>query len=423
MTDAAPSHHPIKVFICHASEDKPAVRGLCQRLRDAGFAPWIDEQELLPGEDWDDRINAAVRSSDAVLVCLSRAAVSKAGYLQKEIRQALDVADEQPEGATFLIPVKLEPCEIPRRLARWQSGDISQEGGFDRLVTTLRERGLQIEGGSAPAHRLPVRPFVPPVPKSPWRHAYWVIAALVPVVAAALYWNSHRAPGPNHSPAAHLAPQDMVAIPGATFVMGRDRGGEPEEAPAHATTVSPFWIDRFPVTNGQYLAFVRSTNHRAPPDWSGDSIPAGRENDPVTTVSWGDAEAFCEWRGRRLPTEAEWEFAARGSDGRLYPWGEDFRPSAVNSFESGLGHVQPVDAHTQNVSAFGVREMSGNVWQWCRDDFVLYPGSNARPAIPPGAKAIRGGSFASDRHHVTTTTRNLEKPATQSSSIGFRCAQ
>src|SRR5581483_2313826 len=157
-----------------------------------------------------------------------------------------------------------------------------------------------------------------------------------------------------------LQPQDMVAVPGATFVMGRDQDDSVEEAPAHATIIQPFWIDRFQVSNKQYLAFVRSTNHRAPPNWREEAVVSGRENDPVTMVSWGDAEAFCEWKGRRLPTEAEWEFAARGSDGRLYPWGEDFRQALVNSAESGLTHVLPVDVHVQNVSPFGVREMSGN---------------------------------------------------------------
>ncbi|HYW43052.1 MAG TPA: SUMF1/EgtB/PvdO family nonheme iron enzyme [Bryobacteraceae bacterium] len=422
MTDAAPRHDGVRVFICHASEDKAAVRELCRRLRDAGFAPWLDEEELLPGQDWDERIHTAVRACDAVLVCLSRAAVTKAGYLQKEIGQALDAAEEQPEGATFLIPVKLEPCDIPRRLARWQSADLSQEGGFERLVETLRKRRLEIEGRSTAADTRPARPFARPTPGPRRRQAYWLAAGLLLAAAVGVYWYRRPAPRPN-PPVARLPPPDMVAVPGGTFVMGRDRDGEPEEAPAHSTTVQPFWIDQLPVTNGQYLAFVRAANHRAPPTWSGTGLFPGRDNDPVTRVSWGDAEAFCEWKGQRLPTEAEWEFAARGSDGRIYPWGEDFRPAQVNSAESRLAHVLPVDAHPQNVSPFRVREMSGNVWEWCRDDFALYRGSAAQIAIPPGAKAIRGGSYESDRRHVTTAARNLERPATQSPTIGFRCAQ
>jgi formylglycine-generating enzyme required for sulfatase activity len=419
MTDAARPDPGLKIFICHASEDKPAVRELCRRLREAGFAPWLDEQELLPGQDWDDRIHAALRACDAVLVCLSRSALSKAGYLQKEIGQAVDAAEEQPEGTTFLIPVKLEPCEIPRRLARWQWGDLSQAGGFERLVATLRKRRQEIDVVSAPAGSRPPQGFERPTPKR-HRYGYWLGAILGLAAAVGTYWHWRVMPQPVPT-AAVMQPDDMVAVPGGTFVMGRDQGGEPEEAPAHAVTLQGFRIDELPVTNRQYLAFVETTHRLSPPN--GGIVATGHENDPVTMVSWSDAEAYCEWKGKRLPNEAEWEMAARGSDGRLYPWGEDFRPSLVNSAEARLAHVVAVDSHPQNLSPFGVREMAGNVWEWCRDDFALYDGSTARFAIPAGAKAIRGGSFASDRRHVTTTARNLERPAIQSPSIGFRCVK
>jgi diadenosine tetraphosphatase ApaH/serine/threonine PP2A family protein phosphatase len=108
----------LRVFLCHASGDKPTVRGLYHRLRADGFDPWFDEESLLPGQDWQLEIPKAVRSSDAVIICLSSRAITKAGYVQKEIRYALDVADEQPEGAIFLIPLRLEECEVPERLRR-----------------------------------------------------------------------------------------------------------------------------------------------------------------------------------------------------------------------------------------------------------------------------------------------------------------
>jgi formylglycine-generating enzyme required for sulfatase activity len=418
MSDVVVPGEGLRIFMCHASEDKQAVRELCSKLREAGYDPWLDEQELLPGQDWDDRIHAALHDCDAVLVCLSHSALTKAGYLQREIGRALDAAEEQPEGATFLIPVKLEPCKTPRRLARWQSGDLSMAGGFERLVATLQKRREEIEAVSAPADKRPSGRFERSTPRR--RRYGYALAATFGLAAAATAYLYLR-PVPRHVPA-QTQPDDMVAVPGGTFVMGRDKGGEPEEEPAHAMTVEAFRIDELPVTNRQYLEFVQTTHRLAPPNWTSGIVAASHENDPVTMVSWSDAEAYCEWKGKRLPTEPEWEFAARGSDGRLYPWGEDFRLNLVNSAETGLAHVVAVDSR-QNHSPFGVWEMSGNVWEWCRDDFKLYDGSTASFAIPAGAKAIRGGSFESDRRHVTTTARNLERPATQSPSIGFRCAK
>ena len=107
---------PLNVFLCHSSGDKPKVRELYNRLRNDGIEPWLDEEDLIPGQDWQIEIPKAVKNSQAVLVCLSNSAITKEGYVQKEIKYALDVADEKPEGVIYLIPVKLEPCQVPGRL-------------------------------------------------------------------------------------------------------------------------------------------------------------------------------------------------------------------------------------------------------------------------------------------------------------------
>lgn len=134
------SDRKLKVFLCHSSGDKPQVRSLYQRLQVEGVSPWLDEQSLLPGQDWHQEITKAVRSSDIVIVCLSCGSISKAGYVQKEIKYALDIADEQPEGAIFLIPLKLEECDIPERLRRWQWVNYYEPEGFEKLLRTLRIR-------------------------------------------------------------------------------------------------------------------------------------------------------------------------------------------------------------------------------------------------------------------------------------------
>jgi TIR domain len=149
---SAPTEQPLPrltVFLCHSSGDKPKIRNLYKRLRDDGFSPWPDEEELLPGQDWSHEITKAVRSSHVVVVCLSAGATAKTGYVQKEIKYALDVADEQPEGTIFLIPLKLEECEVPSRLQRWQWVKLFEDSGYDRLLRALKARREHEKGTAA----------------------------------------------------------------------------------------------------------------------------------------------------------------------------------------------------------------------------------------------------------------------------------
>ncbi len=140
----------LRVFLCHASGDKPAVRALYRRLRADGIEPWLDEEDLLPGQDWQVEIPKAVRSSDVAIICLSRKSTTKTGYVQKEIRYALDVADEQPEGTIFLIPLRLEDCEVPERLRRWQWVNLFADRGYERLMSALRVRAEEVEATVSP---------------------------------------------------------------------------------------------------------------------------------------------------------------------------------------------------------------------------------------------------------------------------------
>lgn len=130
----------LRVFLCHATNDKPSVRELYNRLRSDNVDPWLDEEKLLPGQDWRLEIPQAVRTSDVVIVCLSRQSINKTGYVQKELRLALDVADEQPEGAIYLIPARLEKCEVPKRLQRWHWVDLFERHGYYRLMSALQVR-------------------------------------------------------------------------------------------------------------------------------------------------------------------------------------------------------------------------------------------------------------------------------------------
>lgn len=130
------------VFLCHASQDKEAVEELCKRLEVDGFDPWLDKKKLLPGQLWEDEILKAVSASDVVVVCLSRQAGKKVGFIQKEIRVALDIADRQPADTIFIIPAKLEPCELPDRLSAWQAVDLFDPTGYDKLWLAIQHRAI-----------------------------------------------------------------------------------------------------------------------------------------------------------------------------------------------------------------------------------------------------------------------------------------
>lgn len=140
MSRDSSNSRSLKIFLCHSSADKDAVRALYQALKSNGFSPWLDEENLLPGQDWAHEIPKAVRGSDVVIVCLSGGSATKSGYVQKEIKIALDAADEQPEGSIFIIPAKLEECEVPDRLKRWHWVNLYDESGYGRLVQSLNRR-------------------------------------------------------------------------------------------------------------------------------------------------------------------------------------------------------------------------------------------------------------------------------------------
>jgi formylglycine-generating enzyme required for sulfatase activity len=233
-------------------------------------------------------------------------------------------------------------------------------------------------------------------------------------------------PTANEAVADRKPPDGMVYVPGGTFVMGRNKsdGGDEYESPAHSVTVEPFFIDIYEVTNEDYAKFVKATNHKAPKTWTNGSYTEGDARKPVTGVSWQDANAYAKRAGKTLPTEEEWEFAARGADGRRYPWG--------NSWQQGDANANGVSNSTADVGAykgqspFGAFDMVGNVWEWTSSDLKAYEGGKLTGPPTPGSKVIRGGNFLSDKDTATATYRWALLPAndkSQYSTTGFRCAK
>lgn len=154
-----PSQRPLRVFLCHSSGDKPVVRLIYRWLAaQNGVKPWLDEEDLLPGQEWEREIRSAVRSADLILVCLSSTSVNKAGFLQREIKLALEVANEQPPGAFFIIPIRLEECEVPEDLRKWQWFDYYNLKGHERLIRALAVRAEALGLGLAPASFEEIKP-------------------------------------------------------------------------------------------------------------------------------------------------------------------------------------------------------------------------------------------------------------------------
>lgn len=232
----------------------------------------------------------------------------------------------------------------------------------------------------------------------------------------------------------------MLLIPAGEFIMGSSekdgRLGESigvDEVPQHIVKLNGFYIDKYEVTNRQYKAFIAVTGHDAPVDifegiysWKKNSPPSGQEDIPVTHVSWFDADAYCRWAGKRLPIEAEWEKAARGTDGRQWPWGNDLRGKACNIKYTGPGRILPVGNMPEDVSPYGVYDMCGNVSEWTSSWYLPYEGSSLqRETFGEQFKVTRGGSWIMPAipYSRVAYRANTSSIDFKHRGIGFRCVK
>jgi formylglycine-generating enzyme required for sulfatase activity len=257
-----------------------------------------------------------------------------------------------------------------------------------------------------------------------------------------------------------VADLDFVLIPAGEFIIGStpsDRQAQPDERPQHRLRITDYYITRHPVTNDQYRLFVKATGHRPPLYWPQGAFPSDRVDQPIVGVSLQDATAFCRWAAQvtdlpiRLPTEPEWEKAARGSDGQIYPWGDQWKPGLCNSKESKLNSLCSVRQFSpQGDSRYGVADMAGNVQEWCFSLFGPYPYdptdgrevlvyNQAAPSLMPrfletgcvadpqrveaslGKQVVRGGSWRESKHQSRCAYRSWAAPMHRSDDTGFRC--
>jgi formylglycine-generating enzyme required for sulfatase activity len=221
----------------------------------------------------------------------------------------------------------------------------------------------------------------------------------------------------------------MIEIPTGAFTMGSD-SGDPEDAPARDVDLPAFEIDKFEVTNADFDAFVKETGYVTFAEQQGarnwrDEWGNGEDNHPVVMVTWDDATAYCEWLGKRLPAEAEWEKAARGEDGRSFTWGTEWDPNKANVKERGLRGTAAVGSFGEGASPYGVEDMTGNVWEWTAGWYQPYPGNTAAdPYYGEKFRVTRGGGWFEEEPQSTTFNRNAADPGkTANDDLGFRCAR
>lgn len=233
-------------------------------------------------------------------------------------------------------------------------------------------------------------------------------------------------------------PVGMVLVLGDKFMMGRNiddlkdqRGTRLDyklalryETPRHEVEVKSFFIDRYEVSCEDYKKFLDATPDRAAPSgWNGREFPDGAAHKPVVGVTWEDAQAYANWAHKRLPTEEEWEFAARGKDGRLYPWGNDWEEGRANANGAGNGLVD-VSEYPKGASPFGVFNMIGNAWEWTDSRMKAYPRATFPVPSAPDLRVIRGGSYIEDAMEATATYRGFIKQLSRKNDkTGFRCAK
>jgi formylglycine-generating enzyme required for sulfatase activity len=264
-----------------------------------------------------------------------------------------------------------------------------------------------------------------------WRRRCWSALAAIAVTGWVVCLSLVEAA----APVKELDPVRMVTIEAGEFLMGNPEGvGRADEWPQRPVYLDTFAIDQVEVTNERYMAFVATTGHRNPPNpyGTGPLLSAeGIEQLPVVQVTWYDAKAYCSWAKKRLPTEAEWEKAARGTDGRKFPWGNDSATVKRANFDREWEEdktLHPVGTLPGGDSPYGVKDLSGNAREWVQDwydaDYYKHgPDRNPRGPEKGIVRSIRGGSWHSPMSDITTSARGRGGFALQTHGTGFRCAR
>ena len=384
-----------EVFISHAEEDSAIALTLAAALESQGFATWYYERDAVPGSSYLLQVGEAIDACSAFVLLISKDSLSS-WQMTSEVGRA-----HESHKPFFPILVDVSHSEFQTRQPEWRmavgmaaSVNLATLGG--QGVAAAVARGLErqhILRAQSPPRKAAVAQApaqAPAVTHAP--------ATTAPPLTARMI------PGPTPPARANLGDSwihpktgmEMVYIPAGEFLMGDD---DKPNNPRRTVTLSAYWISRTVVSVEQYLAFCDETGYtRAEPpefnpNWS-------KLDHPIVNVRWDDAQAYCTWAGFALPTEAQWEKAARGTDGRKYPWGDTFDGSKLQCSVGGRNGSGTAPVRRYRQGPYDLCDMAGNVWQWCRDwyDADFWKGRPAGDEDPANAaegtrRVLRGGSW------------------------------
>jgi formylglycine-generating enzyme len=400
-----PDHErdPRQVFISHATEDAEFARQLAADLREEGWRVWIAPDSIGPGEKWVEAINRGLETSGVFVVALTPKAVDSK-WVKLETNAAIDMhqADE-----IRLVTLAVAACRLPVlwRQLQYVTFRDSYETGLDNLLHWL-------DGEPAPVPE-PVRP-----PVETGRR---------PVSRPTANRRTHAKTG-----------IEFIRIPAGPFLYGSadsDEMARDNEKPQRTIDLPEYWIGRTLVTNAQFARFIEATGYKTTAEsqgygrgWTGSqwgvikgadwrhprgpqSLIDGQDDHPVVQVSWDDAQAFCDWAGLVLPSEEQWEKAARGTDGRLWPWGNEPPTDRHCNFNMNVKDTTPVGRYSPlGDSPFGCADMVGNVWEWTASWFDTQQ----------KWRVVRGGSWGLYRNDAHAAYRGVGHPNYRFSYVGFR---